>query len=97
MLKWFVAASLTDLPGVTGSECRVPVSRVARSLDVVFQGHECVQLLVVQTGTVGSVPVPPEEPEAGRIGRLDSHRAGRQLLKTGLNLLCCSCREPQLV
>lgn len=87
-------AMTTGLPEVAGSECWVPVCSVGGSQDVVFQGQNSIQRLLVQTGTVRSVLVPPTEPEAGWIGPLDTRRARRQLLKTDLHLLCYSCRDP---
>ena len=60
----------------------MPVGGVQGRQDVEFQGHDSVQLLLVQTGTVCSVLVPPTEPEAGRIDAIDAHRTGRQPLKT---------------
>lgn len=84
---------LRNLLLLAGFECWVPVGPVGRSSDVVLQLHNSVQLLLVQTGTVGSVLVPPAEPEAGRGGGLDQRWAGGQLLKTDLKLLRCSCRD----
>lgn len=74
----------------------MPVAGVSwgqEAVGVFVRGHDGVQPLVVQTGTVRSVLVPPAEPEAGRLGWLDVHLMRRQLLETDLNLLGPSCTD----
>lgn len=81
-----------DLPGSAGSECWVPVGGVPGSQEVFCQGQDSIHLLMMDTGTICSVLVPPAEPEAGRTDLQDSRWLRRDLLKTELQLLSYSWR-----
>lgn len=75
------------LPALAGSECWVPVCGVPGSHEAVCPGHNPIQFLLVQTGTVCSVLVPPAEPEGGWPGVLDPCGPRGQLLETEPQLL----------
>lgn len=85
------SSGVLHLLASAGSECWMPVCGVPGSQDVACQGQGCIQLLLVQTGTICSVLIPPAETEAGRTNRLDPNRPRRQLLKTDPQLFGYSC------